>query len=197
VNLATRQVPLPTALGESCLTVNGLAVPVIFVSPAQINGQLPFQAEGNVTVVLRTPGGVSDNFHISVLPAAPSVFRTLTGEQSVPAVVHSDGSLAGPENPLRRGEAITIYLTGLGKTNPPVEAGAPAPSDPPAQAIIAPVVTLGGAEMPVEFAGLAPGEVGVYQITGRVPGASAVGDEQTLTIKQASSSTSVAVKVVQ
>ena len=67
---------LPLALGESCLTVNGLAVPMLMVSSTQINAQLPFQAEGNVTMLLRTPGGVSDNFNLTILPTAPSVFRT-------------------------------------------------------------------------------------------------------------------------
>jgi hypothetical protein len=33
VNIATQEIPLPTALGESCLTVNGIAVPML-LSPA-------------------------------------------------------------------------------------------------------------------------------------------------------------------
>jgi len=56
VNLATREIPLPTALGDSCLTVNGLAVPMLFVSPGQLNAQMPFETVGNVTMVLHTPG---------------------------------------------------------------------------------------------------------------------------------------------
>lgn len=42
-NLATKEIPLPTALGESCLSVNGLSVPMLMVSPTQINAQLPFR----------------------------------------------------------------------------------------------------------------------------------------------------------
>ena len=57
---SSRQVPLPTVLGESCLTVNGQPVPVMYVSPRQINAQLPFAVDGNTQLVLRTPGGVSD-----------------------------------------------------------------------------------------------------------------------------------------
>ena len=60
-NLATSQIPLPTALANSCLTVNGQPMPLIFVSPTQINAQMPFQAVGDVTVVVHTPGGTSDN----------------------------------------------------------------------------------------------------------------------------------------
>ena len=76
VNLATKEIPLPTALAESCLTVNGVPVPVLFVSSGQINGQLPFNVDGNAQMTLRTPGGISDNFNFSILPAAPSIFRT-------------------------------------------------------------------------------------------------------------------------
>src|SRR5207253_6025944 len=45
VSQSSRQVPLPTVLGESCLTVNGQPVPVMFVSPRQINAQLPFTVD--------------------------------------------------------------------------------------------------------------------------------------------------------
>jgi len=66
LNLATRETPLPTAIAESCLTVNGVAVPMLFVSPQQINGQLPFNVDGNAQMTLRTPGGVSDNFNFGI-----------------------------------------------------------------------------------------------------------------------------------
>ena len=55
VKLATREIPLPTALADSCLTVNGVPVPVLFVSGAQINGQLPINVDGNASMTLRTP----------------------------------------------------------------------------------------------------------------------------------------------
>src|SRR6185436_2584477 len=59
LNLATSQIPLPTALAESCLTVNGVTIPLILVSSTAINAQLPFTTEGKAQIVLRTPGGVS------------------------------------------------------------------------------------------------------------------------------------------
>ena len=76
VNMATAEIPLPTALANSCLSVNGLPVPILFVSPNQVNAQMPFQAIGNVTLILRTPGGQSDNYNLVVIPNAPSVFHS-------------------------------------------------------------------------------------------------------------------------
>ena len=75
VSQASRQMPLPTILGESCLTVNGQPVPVMYVSPRQINAQLPFAVDGKTQLVFRTPGGASDAFNVTILPSAPSIFR--------------------------------------------------------------------------------------------------------------------------
>ncbi|MFN7935146.1 MAG: hypothetical protein U0R19_17580 [Bryobacteraceae bacterium] len=199
INQATQQMPAPTALGESCLTVNGVPVPVIFVSPGQINGQLPFQVDGSVQMVLRTPGGVSDNFNLTILPGAPGVFRNGTAgtQRDLPALYRANnGLLVTDANPVHRGDTITIYLTGLGRTSPSVEAGVPAPSDPLASVLIAPAVTIGGVALPVDFAGLVPSTIGVYQINARVPFHTPIGLDQTLTVTQGSSTTSLAVRVV-
>ena len=200
VNIATREMPLPTALGDTCLAVNGVAVPMLFVSPAQINAQLPFQVDGNVTMILRTPGGVSDNFNLMLLPGAPSVFRTgMAGpETGIPTIVRDhNGELVTLSNPIHYNDVLTIYLTGLGRTSPEVQAGVPAPSDPPAVALLTPQVTLGGVPLRVLFAGLAPGQVGVYQINASVPRNVPLGLSVPLTIAQPTSSTSLEVRVVE
>lgn len=200
LNVATREVPLPTALGESCLQVNGLPIPMLFVSPTQINAQLPFTVEGSATLVLRTPGGVSDTLNIFISPAAPSVFRTkLAGLDAEVATVVRDrnGELVTLSNPIHRGDRIMIYLTGMGRTNPAVEAGAAAPSQPPALTLLTPDVTLGGVPLAVEFAGLAPGQVGLYQINAVVPGYVPLGLDIPLSISQGSVATTVTLRVVE
>jgi uncharacterized protein (TIGR03437 family) len=200
INQATQEMPLPTALGESCLTVNGVPVPVLFVSPEQINGQLPFQVDGNVAMILRTPGGVSDTLNLTILPSAPGVFRNgvAGAQQNLPAVYRtSNGLLATDSNPVHHGDIISILLTGLGRTTPPVEAGIPAPADPIAQVIIPATVSLGGVELPIESAGLLPNAVGVYQIQARVTSLVPIGLGQPLRVQQGSSSTSINLRVVE
>src|SRR5690349_19934188 len=157
INLATNEIPLPTALADSCLSVNGVPVPMLFVSSSQINAQLPFNVDGNATMVLRTPGGISDNYLFSILPAAPSVFRTGTAgpETGLATVVRSENSqIVTPTNPIHPGDTITIFATGLGRTNPNIDAGTPAPSNPVPAALIPPTVSLGGSQLNVTFAGL-------------------------------------------
>ncbi|HET8546784.1 MAG TPA: hypothetical protein VFL57_02210, partial [Bryobacteraceae bacterium] len=162
VTETTSQAPLPTLLGESCLTVNGTAVPMIYVSSSQINAQLPYTVEGSTTLTLRTPGGVSDNFNLTISPAAPSIFKTsLNGGPEVATIIRAVNSeVVTPSNPVHRGDTLTIYATGLGRTSPAVENGGVAPSEPLASAIIVPQVTLGGVPVQVTFAGLTPGQIG-------------------------------------
>jgi len=199
VNIATKEIPLPTALGESCLTVNGVAVPVLFVSGQQINGQLPFNVDGNAQMTLHTPGGISDNFNFSILPAAPAVFRSgAAGPQSGLATITraDNGELVTPTNPVHPGDSIVIWATGLGRTSPAIDAGMAAPSDPLADAVIQPTVMLGGVALDVQYAGLVPGSVGLYQINAAVPRSAPPGLSMPLVIAQGGSSTSLDVRVV-
>jgi uncharacterized protein (TIGR03437 family) len=199
VNLATSEMPLPTALADSCLTVNGLPMPILFVSPNQVNAQIPFESIGNVTLILRTPGGTSDNYNLQILPGAPSVFlSSIAGQASaVPTIVRNDdGGLITDSHPIHRREntALVIYGTGLGQTTPAVQSGMPSPMSPLAVALTKPTVTLGGIQLPLLYYGLTPGEVGVYQINVTVPGSVPAGWVP-LVISQGSSSTTLTVRV--
>jgi uncharacterized protein (TIGR03437 family) len=199
-NLATKQIPLPTALASSCLTVNGLAMPLLFVSPTQINAQMPFQAFGDVTVIVYTPGGVSDNFYLVVPQTAPAVFLSATAgpEIDLPTVFRADtGLLVTPSDPIHRGDTIIIYLTGMGAVSPLVANGFPGPSNPLALALAPPTVEIGGTPLSVDYAGLAPGEVGVYQINATVPSDVPQGLSLPLTITQGGFTHSENVRVIQ
>ncbi len=199
VNQGSSEVPLPTALASSCLTVNGFPVPVLFVSPAQINAQMPFEAIGDVTLILHTAGGVSGNYNLQVQPGAPSVFRSGQAGPvtNIATVIRaSNGQLVTPANPIHDNDTLSIYLTGLGETLPAVPTGQPAPSNPLALTISPPLVSLGGAQLPVLFSGLAPGEIGVYQINVAVPRGVPKGIAIPLDISEAGNATSLTVRVV-
>jgi uncharacterized protein (TIGR03437 family) len=200
VNMASSEIPLPTALANSCLSVNGLPVPILFVSPNQVNAQMPFQAIGDVTLILRTPGGQSDNYNLVIEPNAPSVFLSGVGPGvNVPTVVRNDDNqLVTPSHPIHRKSdtALVIYLTGLGPTAPAVASGQPAPSGTLAYTLTQPTVTLGGINLPVLFSGLAPGLVGVDQINVTVPFNVPDGMSVPLVITQGDASTTIPERVV-
>jgi uncharacterized protein (TIGR03437 family) len=198
-NQATSQMPLPTALGQSCLVVNGMLAPLLFVSGSQVNAQLPARVSGTATMTIHTPGGVSDNYNFSASSTAPSVFQTgsPSASQRMATVVRaSNGELVTPTNPIHTDDTVVIYLTGLGATVPAVEDGMPAPSAPLATAAVQPVVSLGGKALNVYWAGLVPGYVGLYQINATVPFGVPQGLDIPLTIDQNGNSTTLSVRVV-
>jgi uncharacterized protein (TIGR03437 family) len=175
-------------------------MPILFVSPSQVNAQIPFQTVGNVTMILRTPGGTSNNYNLQILPGAPSVFQVNIPGQSdtVPAIIRNDdGGLVTDSHPIHRksNTALVIYGTGLGQTAPSVQSGTPSPANPLAVALTKPTVTLGGVQLSLSYYGLAPGEVGVNQINVSVPSSVPVGFEP-LVITQGGSSTTLTVRVV-
>lgn len=200
VNLATSEIPLPTALADSCLTVNGLPVPILFVSPNQLNAQMPFETVGNVSMILRTPGGSSDTFNLQVIPNAPSVFHSgVAGPNTdIPTVIrNTNGELVTDSDPIHKNDILVIFLTGMGATAPAVPTGMPAPLNPLAVALTKPTVTIGDTQLGLLYFGLAPGEVGVYQINVQVPSNVKSGLDMPLTISQGGFSSSLSVRVVE
>ena len=100
-------------------------------------------------------------------------------------------------NPVHRRDVLIIYMTGLGQTAPAVEAGNPAPLDPLAVPLVMPTVQLGGVSVPVNFAGMSPGEVGLYQINVTVPDSAPLGLSVPMTIRQGAGSTTLDVRVIE
>jgi uncharacterized protein (TIGR03437 family) len=191
---------MPTVLGDACLTVNGASAPLLqSVSSTQVNAQLPFDASGNAQLTLYTPGGSSDNLNITILPAAPSVFRVSAdlAAAGAGAMVYraSNNSVVSPSNPVQADDELIIYATGLGQTAPAIRAGEAAPSDPLSSAVIQPDVSLDGLPMAVDYAGLTPGGIGIYQINVRAPLEVSDGQNVPLTIRQGGMSTTVSVQV--
>jgi uncharacterized protein (TIGR03437 family) len=198
-NVATSQIPLSTALGQSCLVVNGTLAPLLFVSNGQINAQLPARVNGSAVMTIHTPGGISDNFNFSVSSTAPRVFQTGTAgpQTGLATVVRADNNqLITPTNPIHANDGVVIYLTGMGATYPAVEDGMPAPMSPLASAMVTPNLSLGGKPMEVYYAGLVPGYVGLYQINATAPFGAPQGLDIPLVIEQGGNSTTIPVRVV-
>jgi len=187
------------ALPEACLTVNGSASPIIFASSTRINAQLPLNAAGTTTLILRTPGGTSDSFRLQVSPVAPSIFidqESGSGGSLASGIRAVNNDFVTPSNPIHPGDEIVIYATGLGRTTPDVPAGTPAPYEPLAQVNARPQVKLAGLDLSIFYAGLTPGQIGVYQINAVVPRNVPAGFDMPLTISQGDKTTTLSVRVV-
>jgi uncharacterized protein (TIGR03437 family) len=172
--------PLPFTLGGVTMTIGGATAPLFFVSPTQVNFQVPLvifggaQAQVPLTI---TQGTQSATINVPIRTYSPALFATNsqgTGQGSV--LIANTASMAAPvaafpgSRPARAGEFISIYCTGLGDVRNRPGPGSPAPSNPLSATLAAPSVTVGGAPATVSFSGLAPGYVGLYQVNAQVPG---------------------------
>jgi len=164
---AASALPLADNLGGISITVNGTPAPILYVNSKQVNFQVPAAASpGSVAVVLTVNGVMSNTVNVPVTAAAPGIF-TYGGGLAV--VENQDSSLNTSANPAKTGSTITAYLTGAGAVSPPVADGAAAPSSPLAKVTGSYSATIGSMAAQVNFAGLAPGFVGLLQMNIVVP----------------------------
>lgn len=197
--IAASGTPLPTVLGNSCLLVNGTPISLLLVSSSRINAQLDNVTSGSSTISIRTPQNVSPDFNFTVGSTAPAVFLNGTDGNStnLPSVTRAaNGLQVTPSNPIHEGDSLTIFAAGLGLTSPVVAAGTVSPTNPLAVAVVQPTVTLNGTSLPVTFAGLVPGQIGVYEIQVNVPSSTPLGLSVPLIITQNGQSQTVNVRVV-
>lgn len=180
--------PLPDILGGTCVTLNNVPLPLFLVSPGQINAQIPPNfATGSFPLVVRSIANntPSSSQNITVSKIAPAVFTDSSGNA---LIYHSDGTLVTKNNPTTRDQKLTMYATGLGATTGgTATTGMPSPSSPLA-AVSGVQVFFGDpsysqAPIIVDWAGLAPGLIGVYQINLTVPGVHMNGNALPVTIR--------------
>jgi uncharacterized protein (TIGR03437 family) len=159
--------------------VGGKSLFIDYASPAQVNGQVPSDvATGSQQVIVTTAAGSSAPFTINVNATepgllAPSAFD-INGTQYAVAEF-SDGFYVLPPGLLsgvasRRavpGDTIMLYGIGFGPVSDGTAAGA---IDQGQNKVNAPFdVSIGGVSAQVQYAGLTPGSVGLYQFNVVVP----------------------------
>lgn len=194
--LAATQTPLPAQLAGTSVTINGAPAPLFFVSPGQINAQLPFEtAPGTATAVVTNAAGSSNPLTFNVAASSVGIFQYLPSNRAV--VQNQDGSLNSPANPEARGNVIVVYLTGQGAVNPPVPTGEAAPLDHVSPAVLPWAANIGGKPANVLFLGLTPAFVGLAQANIQIPQDVTPGDQVVMFISvggQAGNTATISVK---
>jgi uncharacterized protein (TIGR03437 family) len=154
---AASSLPLPITLAGTTVRVNGRAAPLFFISPGQINFQIPAgTALGNASVTVTCGDNTSAPATIFLMAAAPTLFTTnATGAGAAAAVDGLTGASA-PFSATRAGgepNIIAVFGTGLGADATDVDGNVSAT----VQGMI------GDRVVPVSYAGRAPGFVGLNQ----------------------------------
>jgi uncharacterized protein (TIGR03437 family) len=166
-------VPLPASLGGIEVRVNDSPVPLRYVSESQINFQCPRLPIGSaIQVTVKTETGFTSLPFLGVMREATPALFTLgysgSGQGAVLIAASYEVAMLKtddvPSRPARRGEFLSVYANGLGEVEELVPVGSPAPLDHVIRLKNVVRVFLGDIEVPSDFAGLAPGAIGLYQI---------------------------------
>jgi uncharacterized protein (TIGR03437 family) len=149
---------LATTSGETQVSIAGRVVPISFANEQQINALLPDDASGLVRATVKNAAG-EHSVNLLVEPVAPAVFSA--------ALNAVTGVRVGPQAPLRAGDYVALFATGLGATR--ADGGLN-------WAVMMPEVSIGGQPCTVTYAGRAPGFPGLDQINCQLSANVAAGD---------------------
>jgi uncharacterized protein (TIGR03437 family) len=179
---------IPESLNSVAVGAGPHRARLLYVSPAQINAQLPFElAPGTHGLAVNNGNGMSNIFAIPVAALAPAVF-------SGAILKRADNSLVTAANPAQAGDVLVVYVTGMGQTTPALATGRLV--DPGRMfSTVAATATVGGKDAEVLSSTAAPGFPGVYQVALRVPAGAGTGSVPLVLKAGTASSNAVSVAV--
>jgi uncharacterized protein (TIGR03437 family) len=176
----------PASIDGITVAFNGVAGPLLYVSPQQINVQAPYEIANNSQVSLTLTCAQINESDLRTLPVTarnPVVFldtavslasvdchppgQTYSGGP-IPLALNSDGTRNTCSNPVSAGSVVRLFLSGLGVTTPSLVTGAtnPAPGTP----LNLPITFGNGLAATVVSATALPGSIsGVWQVDIRMP----------------------------
>jgi uncharacterized protein (TIGR03437 family) len=172
---------LPTVLtgaSDTRVLIDYSPAALYYVSPTQINFLVPPDLlPGPVSIYVDVDTLRGPLIELTLAPASPGLFQ-LDATNAV--ATRADGSVLTPSSPAKPGEVVVLWATGLGATAPPADGF---------QLPIAAAPLVSGAKLsifldgtPVEpaavqYAGVAPGFAGLYQINLALPQSTAQNPE--------------------
>ena len=172
-------IPLPLYMAGFEAWVNGVATPLYYVSPNQVNLQIPYETQPGRAVLEIDNPYENITYSFTVSPAGPGIFTL------------PDGSI-NPFPKGARGQTITLFITGEGQVSPALATGTtPSPRTDVTQLPkprLPVTVTVGAVQANIAFIGIPSGLVGVTQINYTVPDTAPLGVQQVVvTVGSASS----------
>jgi uncharacterized protein (TIGR03437 family) len=169
----------PTNLDGTTVTVGGQNAYIDYISPTQVNVQVPLNvAAGTQPLVLTTPEG-TNTYSLTVNASSAGLYApTVTnigGQQYVGALYPDSGTWVLPtgavstltSQPAAPGDIIVMYGVGFGPVSPAVPAGEIVPGQNTVAGSLQ--IFIGGMPATFQYDGLAPNEIGLYQFNVTVP----------------------------
>jgi uncharacterized protein (TIGR03437 family) len=149
----------------------GVNAPVLYTSATQVSAIVPYSLPigGTSDITVTYQGQSFTEPAVPIVGSLPGVFTANSSGVGQAAAINQNGSINGPASPAPVGSIISLYVTGEGQTTPAGVDGKPAASPAP-RPVLPVAVTLNGQNVPVTYAGGAPGLVaGLMQVNAQIP----------------------------
>ncbi|HLK47056.1 MAG TPA: IPT/TIG domain-containing protein [Bryobacteraceae bacterium] len=170
----------PTSLDQISVTIGGQHAFVYYISPAQINVQVPSNVTpGLQSLTVTTPAGTSQPVNVTVNATQPGLYApavlNVGGNQYTAqyndanrTFIMPPGAVSGiTSQPAHAGDVIVLYGVGFGTVTPNSPAGQTVQQQNALTTSIQ--FSIGGAPAGALYAGLAPQAIGLYQFNLVVP----------------------------
>jgi uncharacterized protein (TIGR03437 family) len=153
--------PLSQSLAGVTLQVKDRILPLLWVSPTEIQAQLySDMAPGEYSLTLKTPGQPTISTKFEIAENAPGLFRNLDFEQPIAEAYHTDGTPITPDSPAKPGETVLLHATGLGMFKPHPLDGFKVPDKPEYTLAVPFELYLDGVASPITASYAQPGRIG-------------------------------------
>jgi uncharacterized protein (TIGR03437 family) len=205
---------LPLSLSDVSVSFDSadskVSVPgrVYYTSPGQLNVLVPWEVQGLGSVLMKVSIGAAQSaydvpsmYTLPLTTYAPNFFEYPEASSGSTLVAARDtaGQLIGSGNPAKRGQVVVLYANGLGPVDTPLASGDAAPIDRLIRTTSQPTVSIGGTAVPaanIQFSGLTPSVVSLYQINVLVPDNAPTGP-QSLTVSIGGATSKQSILVIQ
>jgi uncharacterized protein (TIGR03437 family) len=177
-----------TIIGNTRVLFDGVAAPILYASATQTSVMVPYGVFGrtSTSIVVEYFGVQSNPTSFNVVGSAPGIYTQNQAGTGPGAILNQDGfTVNGPNAPEKRGNVVSVYMTGEGQTSPAGVDGAIIP--PILSALKMPVLpvtaTIGGQTATVAYAGSAAGQIsGLMQVNVVIPANAPVGNSVPIVI---------------
>jgi uncharacterized protein (TIGR03437 family) len=154
--------PLAQTLAGVTVRIGDRLLPLFYVSPEQINAQMPADMDaGESALTVKWAGQPEVKANFTVARNAPGLFQSQVDGEIYAIAVHEDGSAITLVAPAKRGETVTIYGTGFGPCDRRPPEGFAVPEAPVYTQADAVQVIAGEATLDPVWAGASAGRVGI------------------------------------
>jgi uncharacterized protein (TIGR03437 family) len=148
--------PLPVTVAGVSATVNGIYAPLYYISPLQLNIQIPYETAAGTALLAVSNNGLVATYSFTVSASAPGIYL-------------QSGNAITPNAAGKRGQTYTLFITGAGEVSPPIATGAAPSAKQVPVPLLAVSMTVGGVAANMQYVGIPSWSVGTLQINFTVP----------------------------